>query len=144
MNKFIYFFSTAIFLSLTIISCGKNDPDSPNGGWYLISENNEIIGDMIFSKNDVEEIWVDSSLIDGRNIHKVTGGFTPNATARLAVFTEQNIGKRFGFALDREVITSDIISQKDDEGRFSILFNKKSKAQRAYESLLIDVLNTKQ
>jgi preprotein translocase subunit SecD len=97
----------------------------------------EIPSDVIFNNNDVDEIWIDSSSIDGKNVYKVTGGFTPDAIIRLSAFTGQNIGKRSGFVLNGEIITSEVIEQKDDEGRFSIVFTKKSKAQRAYESLLI-------
>lgn len=127
-----------IQLLFLMVGCDKNNADDPVGGWYLISDNKEIIGNVIFNKNDVDEIWIDSSSIDGKGIYKVTGRFTPDATDKLLTFIEQNIGRRLGFVLDGEIITSDIIEPKDDEGRFSVVFAKKSKAQRAYKSLLID------
>ena len=125
-------------LLFLMVGCDKSKADDVIGGWYLISEDKEIIGDMIFNKNDVDEIWVAPSSIDSKNVYNVTGRFTPDATVRLSAFMEQNIGKRFGFVLDGEVITYDIIEPKDYDGRFSIAFVKKTKAQRAYKSLLIN------
>ena len=123
---------------LLIIGCNSdNNPDDPNGGWYLISDKKEVLGEVIFNKYDVDEIWIESS----KNAYNVTGRFTPDAIVRLGTFTEQNIGKILGFVLDGEIITYPVIEQKNEEGRFSIVCTKKSKAQRVYESLLIGKLN---
>ncbi|MCC8187725.1 MAG: hypothetical protein LIP08_09525 [Bacteroides sp.] len=130
--------ATLLFFAL-LPGCDKNSTaDEPSGGWYVISDRNEIVGDVLFNRYDVDQIWIESSPESGsKSVYIVTGGFTPDGTARLSAFTEQHIGKRFGFVLDKEIITSELIEQSWEEGWFSIPFRKKSKARRAYESLLI-------
>ncbi len=122
---------------LLMVGCSNDTPEELKGGWFLIDNKNEIIGNMLFSKRDVDMVWIDSSYVDGKNVYKITGCFTPDATVKLSAFTEQNIGKRLGFALDEEVITSEFIEWENDKRRFFIISANKSKVQRVYESLLI-------
>ncbi|MCD8031727.1 MAG: hypothetical protein LUF85_13135 [Bacteroides sp.] len=132
------FIATLLFFTL-LAGCDKNTTsDEPRGGWYVISDQNKIMGDALFNRYDIDQIWIETSPDSGsKSVYIVTGSFTPDATARLSAFTQQHIGKRFGFVLDKEIITSERIEQSWEEGWFSIPFRKKSKARKAYESLLI-------
>lgn len=126
-----------------MVGCRHQNTASLNG-WYIINDMNQINGDAIFTKHDVDVIWLDSAYIGNTNtiVYEIAGKFKPEAAIRLSEFTEKNIGKKLGFVFNGEIITSPVIEQKNDNGGFSIisipLFTKKTEVLKIYENILID------
>ncbi len=76
------FIATLLFFTL-LAGCDKNTTSNePRGGWYVISDQNEIMGDALFNRYDIDQIWIETSPGSGSKSAYIVTGSSPRMRQR--------------------------------------------------------------